>query len=564
MLTTNYDTMLEEVFEKALEPFHLLYYQVDGKDAGRFLHRDPDGVIRVIERPQHLCSFRDGAHLIVKLDGGIPYDLHFNETVAISPMDFAISAGRLPTALPEAVRRVLRDRSLLILGSSLKDQHVQSFIRWSAGTARGTKTWAVGSGWTETDERFWSAAGVELVNCDFKAFIPALHQEVIESYSTNALASAPSRSRIAPATDETRLQKTELRSILGMTSTATATITMISITRFLNRADEGPVEDTLLSQVVSLFLEKIGSEAPVGNKEECAAFQADIEKLRQSIGPESSSETILLITGSATQAMETYNKGITKNLQRQGSELQKIINMMLHTVASIAGESTSGGEKLREIGDQLERASAIGDLDTLKAHIGESLAAFRKETLRQKQLTDTLIGELRQQVLQGNQGPAEALAAAELDTATGLPPKSACLATMHSTVAAGKRRYLVPLVVSRVQSVNARFGHEIGDQVLRRLGRIVSENMLPDDKVFRWSGPALVVVSESAETLEQLRVRIKRLMEKQFDETFDVRGRSVIIPISASWAAFRLVTTVAMAEGQIQTFIASQGGRELA
>ena len=186
MLTTNYDIMLEKVFEKAQEPFHLLYYQVDGKDAGRFLHREPDGTIRVIERPQNVWSFRDGAHMIVKLDGGMPYDPHFNETVAIAPMDFGISAGRLPTALPEAIRCVLRDRSLLILGSSLKDPHVQNLVRWSAGTTRVTKTWAVALGWTETEERFWSVAGVELVNCDFKNFIPALRAEVLRFLNPDA------------------------------------------------------------------------------------------------------------------------------------------------------------------------------------------------------------------------------------------------------------------------------------------------------------------------------------------------------------------------------------------
>jgi hypothetical protein len=179
MLTTNYDVLLEKVFEQAKEPFHLLYYQMDGKDAGRFLHREPDGVIRVIERPQNVCSFQEGAHVIVKLDGGVPYDPHFNETVAFAPIDFGISAGRLTTALPEAIRSVLRERSLLILGSSLKDPHVQSLVRWAAGTNRVTKTWAAALGWTETDERFWSISGVELVKCDFINFIPALRAEVL-------------------------------------------------------------------------------------------------------------------------------------------------------------------------------------------------------------------------------------------------------------------------------------------------------------------------------------------------------------------------------------------------
>lgn len=68
---------------------------------------------------------------------------------------------------------------MLILGSSLKDPHVQNLVRWSAGTNRVTKTWAAALGWTETEERFWSVSGVELVNCDFISFIPALAEEVL-------------------------------------------------------------------------------------------------------------------------------------------------------------------------------------------------------------------------------------------------------------------------------------------------------------------------------------------------------------------------------------------------
>jgi hypothetical protein len=190
ILTTNYDLMLETVFENAREPFHLLYYQVDGKDAGRFLHREPDGTIRVIERPQNVGAFRDGVHIIVKLDGGIPYDSHFSETVAIAPIDFSISAGRLPAALPEAIRRVLRERSVLILGSSLKDPHVQNLVRWSAGTTRVIKTWAAGLGWSATEQRFWSVAGVELVDCDFNIFIPALREEVLRFLNPAVAAAA--------------------------------------------------------------------------------------------------------------------------------------------------------------------------------------------------------------------------------------------------------------------------------------------------------------------------------------------------------------------------------------
>jgi len=177
-LTTNYDVVLEEALAGRGEEFHLLYYQVDGKDGGRFVHRALDGSIRVIERPQNIRSFSGQAHIVVKLDGGIPWDERVPETVAIAPMDFSISAGRLPTALPRAVCDVIRNRFLLILGSSLKDAHVQRLIRWSTGGTRAVKTWAVQMPVSVTSAQYWSAAGVELVASDLVNFIDDLRNEI--------------------------------------------------------------------------------------------------------------------------------------------------------------------------------------------------------------------------------------------------------------------------------------------------------------------------------------------------------------------------------------------------
>lgn len=173
MLTTNYDTMLEDVFEANGEQFHLLYYQADGPDEGRFLHRSPQGVIRVIERPQNVRLF-EGAHVIIKLDGGVAAYEHLPESVAISPMDFAVSAGRLPTALPAVVRDTLRSRSLLVLGSSLEAVHVQRLIRWSTEGTCTTKTWAIQNMATQDAQRYWAAARVSLQVCDLANFVPAL------------------------------------------------------------------------------------------------------------------------------------------------------------------------------------------------------------------------------------------------------------------------------------------------------------------------------------------------------------------------------------------------------
>jgi hypothetical protein len=183
ILTTNYDDVLERVLAGAGEIFHLLYYNVDGRYEGRFVHRDPQGTVRSIERPKSISTLPGPAHVLAKLDGGVARNLHIAETVTICPMDSIVSAGQLPAALPEAMRSALDQRSLLILGSSLKDAHVQRFVRWSAGNTRVIKTWAIAKGFTPDDIQYWKAAGVVVVDCDLSVFIRALRSRVLQLLS---------------------------------------------------------------------------------------------------------------------------------------------------------------------------------------------------------------------------------------------------------------------------------------------------------------------------------------------------------------------------------------------
>jgi hypothetical protein len=191
-LTTNYDVLLERALSDSGQPFHWLYYQVDGKFAGRFVHRDPEGQIRLILRPRQIhCFSGDTAHVVVKLDGGIRWDEHVPETVAISPVDFTTSYLRLPTALPEAVRNVIEDRSLLILGSSLRDVHVQGLVRWSAGPQRRVKTWAVMALPSPHEVQSWANLGVEVIDCDLKQFIDGLKAAISQLRPERVTGSSP-------------------------------------------------------------------------------------------------------------------------------------------------------------------------------------------------------------------------------------------------------------------------------------------------------------------------------------------------------------------------------------
>lgn len=330
---------------------------------------------------------------------------------------------------------------------------------------------------------------------------------------------------------------------------------MVSIKDYLNRNDS----QSTLRDGVSSLIEKMGASAVVVDQLEYAAFLSDIERIREGITTGLAPESLMVVAGSATQALERYNGGVTRLVHKQGREMQSIIKMMAETVVQVGGENTRSVQRLQEIGDEFERAGAISDLHTLKGHLSECLRGFREEAHRQKEQADSLIAGLRKQI--ENTPVMVAEAQQGVDPATGLAGKAACLAAMQDPVTVGKRRYVVTMSVNRIQSINARFGHGAGDRILRVFGNFITHQLGPADKVFRWTGPAMVALIERSETLDRVRDQIRRIMEMRLDENLELGERAVLIPVSAAWSVFQLVA-MTTAERQIQAFIASQGNRE--
>src|SRR4029450_7972615 len=58
IVTTNHDNLLEGALKDEREEFDLVTYIADGPKAGKFLHTSPDGVARVISRPNSYSELR--------------------------------------------------------------------------------------------------------------------------------------------------------------------------------------------------------------------------------------------------------------------------------------------------------------------------------------------------------------------------------------------------------------------------------------------------------------------------------------------------------------------------
>jgi hypothetical protein len=177
IMTTNYDCGLETAFEGVRRKHHLFVYQAHGKHAGRFIHRSPDGKLRVILAPENILDLSDGHPLIVKMNGGPRLNPMLDDTFAVGTRDFYGLAAQIPAVFPMNLRREIEARSLLFLAHGLREPDVEELVRYRRG--REERSWAVQwnpkyQGPDEGSVRYWKQVGLDILWGDVRALLPAI------------------------------------------------------------------------------------------------------------------------------------------------------------------------------------------------------------------------------------------------------------------------------------------------------------------------------------------------------------------------------------------------------
>lgn len=145
VLTTNYDTLMEQALTENGEDFQLLYYVNAGsRREGCFLERSPDGIIRQIDRAENMRFRETSRHLVVKLNGGISYFGDMAEQASVERGQFERLAQRIPEVLPGYLRRELDACSMLSLGHGLAEPDVGAIYQ-GVCRLRDASGWILGS-----------------------------------------------------------------------------------------------------------------------------------------------------------------------------------------------------------------------------------------------------------------------------------------------------------------------------------------------------------------------------------------------------------------------------------
>jgi diguanylate cyclase (GGDEF)-like protein len=310
-------------------------------------------------------------------------------------------------------------------------------------------------------------------------------------------------------------------------------------------------------RVIRLLLQGIALHAVEGDRQDHEKFRKDMQELLDAVGDNPSTSVLLVTTGSALKTLENYNQSTTRYLRMQGAELQNMIGMLTRTVATLGSGSDRSVTRLREIEGQLEKASEIQDVRMLKLRMEQCLESIREEAQKQK-LESSKIVEGLQSDIQQTQERIRPAPISVPDPVTGLPARPDAEAAFAEAAAGTKQSFVVLLAVDRVELINGRFGYAAGDEVLRLYLEALQTRLAATDRIFRWTGPAFVVLLERPSRLESVRDQFRSVVPVKMEKTIHASNRSAMVSISATWTVFSVSPPVASLIVQLDKFLANR------
>jgi len=313
-------------------------------------------------------------------------------------------------------------------------------------------------------------------------------------------------------------------------------------------------------RVIQLLLQAISLHAVEGAPGDREKFRKAIDSVSLAVGEADDGQTLMGQATTAIWSLQEYNQRTSTFLSAQNQELQAIAKMLTSTIGTISKFGNEGIRQLGEIERQLFSTTQLQDVRMMKAKLGECLDQIRQEAIRQREETNKTVDQLTQEVERTRTqiGTRPSL----LDEVTKLPPRPVAEYALTEACQTEEAAFVAVMLVDRIQIYNVRFGREVGDEVLQHFADWIRKRRRPEDRLFRWSGPALVALMPRVNRIEAVREELERVLAARFEYTVKTASRGILLPVSARWSLLPLMAAPRLLFHKIDSFANLHGSRE--
>lgn len=291
-------------------------------------------------------------------------------------------------------------------------------------------------------------------------------------------------------------------------------------------------EEQSLLGVAKVLLRGIATHSPQEDAGDHRQFCAKLQETSDYLYLSPSPEARIQQAESAILSLRDYNLRADKRRQLKDVERGAIIQLLLKTLEDLNIASPARMEQLKAVERKLESAKDTEGLRAAKSSLADCLAEVRKEAERHQ---------------------SDSSGDTAKDRVTNLEVRSAGEAALAAACASDAQTCAVILLVDRLPMCNRRYGREVGDKVLRFFAEFAKHSFAPDASIYRWSGPALVVLVPGA--LDKVQPEVRGILQTRLQYECETGSRMILLSVDATWRVFPMMVDPRLLINKLDAFI---------
>jgi len=255
-----------------------------------------------------------------------------------------------------------------------------------------------------------------------------------------------------------------------------------------------------------------------------------LARIGDSLNRSSSPESIL---GSGRMVEEQLVQWADKaqQLQKQSEQaITDLLRLVSESTKSTGTRDEKFSREIAELGDHLRKTAGLDSLPAIRRSITEDASALTICVARMVEEGRESVRKLTSQVADYQTRLLASERRALADPLTGLCNRRGFEHQLELRVRYGKPFSLLVVDLNGFKAANDKYGHPVGDEILRQFAGELKAQFLPEDTVARWGGDefAVVVTGGVKEGLARAD-RVRHWALGEYKITVDSRTISIMV-----------------------------------